>query len=426
MDTTNEQRENDLNRVANYIKKLKFKKAVVGGIEQEGAYQAMRELVSIFTEIYTAETERSDQLEVQLQQAREEQATAEKRILLLKEQTSQKAEKLRGEIDDQYRKLEEENNALKKRLQNQTVGSSSELEDLKKENDDLKKQLQSRTVSSSNEAEDLRKENKDLHTQIEKLASEKNNLAFELQKLQDHMKENKFQHETLEEIYLDANYRRKQIIDTANADAERMKQETEASNAKAKQSFEEEIQAERDAFDADLNNQRTAFYADMDARRTAFDMKQKQLEEEQQEASEKFNRDLAQSREQLIAQERATHERCDALLKEAEGKAFVLITNAETEGKEIISRANAEAEQRKVEMDQLVASAQEKYKAERTRYDNMLRRLGEMRAEVLRGIQRDINEMQSVAFQLSSSEIDAETETIVGIDALNDLQKSAE
>ncbi len=155
-------------------------------------------------------------------------------------------------------------------------------------------------------------------------------------------------------------------------------------------------------------------------------MEDDQAAEEQQAAAAKFSRELAQSKAQIAADEQATQERCDALLKEAEEKALVIVTDAENESEEIISRANAEAEQRKIETDQLVASAQAKYKSERARYDSMIRRLGEMRTEMLRGIQKDINEMQSLAFHLSGNGIEAETENMTGMDALNDLQKSAE
>ena len=379
MDVIGEPKVNELDRIANYIKKLKFKKAVMGGIEQESAYQAMRDLVSMFTEIYTAETERSAQLEARVQELQQVQSNVDYKVQGLKEQAASRIEKLKADYEARQRKLEEENSTLKEQLKKEGDSYSGEITLIQDENIQLKDQLQA-------------------------AAEEKEQLCSRLAELNEQVAENNFQHETLEEIYLDANRRRNEILEAANAQADVLRQNAENENEEAKQRF----------------------IADMEAWKAQFDEEKARIEAEQAEQTAAFEAELAEKRSQAEAEENEAKERCEALLREAEEQAQGILDNARQEGARTIAEAEEAAERSRIETESLVASAQAKYKTERSKYDVMIRRLGELRGDIMRNIQKDVNQLQTLAFHLSGSSIESDTDHLTGTDELNELQKEAE
>ena len=379
MDVIGEPKVNELDRIANYIKKLKFKKAVMGGIEQESAYQAMRDLVSMFTEIYTAETERSGQLEARVQELQQVQSNVDYKVQGLKEQAASRIEKLKADYEARQRKLEEENSTLKEQLKKEGDSYSGELTLIQDENIQLKDQLQA-------------------------AAEEKEQLSSRLAELNEQVAENNFQHETLEEIYLDANRRRNEILEAANAQADVLRQNAENENEEAKQRF----------------------IADMEAWKAQFDEEKARIEGEQAEAVAAFEAELAEKRRQAEAEEAEAKERCEALIREAEEQAQGILDNAQQEGARTVAEAEEAAERSRIESESLVASAQAKYKNERSKYDVMIRRLGELRGDIMRNIQKDVNQLQTLAFHLSGSSIESDTDHLTGTDELNELQKEVE
>ena len=379
MDDFGEPKVNELDRIANYIKKLKFKKAVVGGIEQESAYQAMRDLVSMFTEIYTAETERSGELEARLQEMEQVQSNVDYRVQGLKEQAAARIEKLKEDYEARQRKLEEENGILKEQLKKEGDSYSGELTLIQDENIQLKDQLQA-------------------------AAEEKEALSARLAELNDQVAENVFQHETLEEIYLDANRRRNEILEAANAQADVLRQNAENENEEAKQRF----------------------IADMEAWKAQFDEEKQRIEGEQAEEIAAFEAELAEKRRQAEVEEAEAKEHCEALIREAEQQAQDIVANAQQEGERTVAEAEEAAERSRIETESLVASAQAKYKSERSKYDVMIRRLGELRGDIMRNIQKDVNQLQTLAFHLSGSSIESDTDHLTGTDELNEMQKELE
>lgn len=379
MDVIGEPKVNELDRIANYIKKLKFKKAVVGGIEQESAYQAMRDLVSMFTEIYTAETERSGQMEARLQELQQVQSNVDYKVQGLKEQAANRIEKLKADYEARQRKLEEENATLKEQLKKEGDSYSGELVLIQDENIQLKDQLQA-------------------------AAEEKEQLSARLAELNEQVAENDFQHETLEEIYLDANRRRNEILEAANAQADVLRQNAENENEEAKQRF----------------------IADMEAWKAQFDEEKARIEGEHEAEIAEYEADLAEKRRQAEVEEAEAKEHCEALIREAEQQAQDIIANAQAEGARTVAEAEEAAERSRIETESLVASAQAKYKNERSKYDVMIRRLGELRGEIMRNIQKDVNQLQTLAFHLSGSSIESDTDNLTGTDELNELQKELE
>ena len=379
MDVIGEPKVNELDRIANYIKKLKFKKAVVGGIEQESAYQAMRDLVSMFTEIYTAETERSGQMEARLQELQQVQSNVDYKVQGLKEQAANRIEKLKADYEARQRKLEEENSTLKEQLKKEGDSYTGELSLIQDENIQLKDQLQA-------------------------AAEEKEQLSARLAELNEQVAENDFQHETLEEIYLDANRRRNEILEAANAQADVLRQNAENENEEAKQRF----------------------IADMEAWKAQFDEEKARIEGEHEAEIAEFEADLAEKRRQAEAEEAEAKEHCEALIREAQQQAQDIIANAQAEGERTVAEAEEAAERSRIETESLVASAQAKYKTERSKYDVMIRRLGELRGDIMRNIQKDVNQLQTLAFHLSGSSIESDTDNLTGTDELNELQKELE
>ena len=379
MDAIGEPKVNELDRIANYIKKLKFKKAVMGGIEQESAYQAMRDLVSMFMEIYTAETERSSQLEARVQELQQVQSNVDYKVQGLKEQAASRIEKLKADYEARQRKLEEENATLKEQLKKEGDNYSGEINLIQDENIQLKDQLQA-------------------------AVEEKEQLSSRLAELNEQVAESTFQHETLEEIYLDANRRRNEILEAANAQADVLRQNAENENEEAKQRF----------------------IADMEAWKAQFDEEKCRIEGEHEAELAEYAADLAEKRRLAEVEEAEAKAHCEALIREAEQQAQDIVANAQQEGARTVAEAEEAAERSRIETESLVASAQAKYKAERSKYDVMIRRLGELRGDIMRNIQKDVNQLQTLAFHLSGSSIESDTDHLTGTDELNELQKEIE
>ena len=164
----------------------------------------------------------------------------------------------------------------------------------------------------------------------------------------------------------------------------------------------------------------------MEAWKAQFDEEKARIEGEQAEAVAAFEAELAEKRRQAEAEEAEAKERCEALIREAEEQAQGILDNAQQEGARTVAEAEEAAERSRIESESLVASAQAKYKNERSKYDVMIRRLGELRGDIMRNIQKDVNQLQTLAFHLSGSSIESDTDHLTGTDELNELQKEAE
>lgn len=361
-----------MEQIVNYIKRLKFKKAIVGGIDQEDVYKSMRELVSMFTEAYSVETEKSEKLEKQLSQAEHARELAESRYQSLKSQLAQRLETVKADSDA----LEQQMEAEKRELTAQIAQLTGERE------------AAEAALTAQIEA---------LTAQCEADAAEKERLKAELSEARANLDENTFERESLEDIYLDANRRRKEILAAAEQAAESMKRAAleeavaDQQRIRAEQAAEAAVLAEREeaisAKEETCKNRCDALLAEAES--AAADVKAAA-------AAVKADAEAAAA----------------AIVADAQDASAALLAEAEAKGAHLVEEAKADAQRRCAEVDAQIKAAQDTYRAERAKHEALLRRLGEARGEVFRSIQKDINLLQSLAFRMSGSGV--ETENIVG------------
>ena len=89
-----------------YVENLKLKKAVVGGIDPESAYQSMQNMYSMFVDVYVAEHKHVTELEKELRDTAGTASGKEK-----------KAADENGRLREAAALLENENSELKKRVE---------------------------------------------------------------------------------------------------------------------------------------------------------------------------------------------------------------------------------------------------------------------------------------------------------------------
>ena len=465
MDTKKEAMQNGsngLDRIANYIKKLKFKKVVMGGIEPEGAYQAMRELVSIFTDIYTEQENQNADLERRLQSALLNQGGDTERLQELKAQVEARLDALKAENDSLRSQLADAgNNPELEELRQANQALTAELEDSRNaleekqqalENsratvESLRSQLLEVRNTAAADHADLTRQLSEAQQKAEaqlaqsvndsamqtKLAlaeqqilnfrREKEELAAQLRDAQAQMKESSFRNETLEEVYLDANRRRREIIENANVKAEEIIKAAEAdaiiqkdnADAEIKETrarFAQELQVlegERDALSGKIASEMEALHNRIAAEESAAEAHCKEMLEQTQ----------IQNEEAVMAAE----DRAETIRAEAIAKHDEMIEQARVESDQIIEKANEDAEAVRKEAQNVMCMAQATYKQERKKYDALLSRLGELRKETLRSIQDNINQFQTLSFNLTNSGISMDTEHLTSAEALSDDEK---
>lgn len=528
MASVGENRGDGLARIADYINQLQFKKAVVGGIAQESAYQAMRDLVSIFTEVYTQETEHSAQLEAQMVSLRAEVTRANQEAENWKAQAQRMGEEsgaemyadptlqlrvteLERERDNLQRleaearraleqseakvgKLETENAVLRQQLVQPETGFTDMMEEVKlqleeretkirdltaqkdrleqeakstralreqieaqlgtlrgengnlqkenhslsaenlrlreqllsaqeadvqtrraleakaqaeerlerqlRENEKLQEQLSARDDYSTEELGQIQSKAQELNARLMKAEEENRSLTEQLRRVKEQAEEASFQHETLEQIYLDANRRRKETVDAANAQAESILRASEAEVRKRKQ------QLEGEAAEA----------------RAQMEREQQEFRQKQQQELEQFEQQRTQAQERYAAELEQHKQDQEQLLEKAKEDREALLSQARADADKLIADAQEQAEECRIQAENLVQSANSTYKKERARYEDLLHRLAELRASAMRGIQEDMNRFQAMAFELSNSSMGEETRALVGLDQMDDLQ----
>lgn len=479
-----------LDRIAEYIRQLRFKKALVGGIEQEDAFRAMRDLVAIFSDINKEQQAKCASMEKELAALRRRLSDSTAVGQSQQTESIRQLDELRSANETQRSRI----NELLTALDNERAGardsalrSAQELEQARMECETHVREVESLNARLHRADE----EGQNLQAQISKLESK-------LAKANEALNKSDFERETLEEIYLDANRRRTSILDSAAREAEEIRTQAseEAKELKASAAQEaaekrtaaeaawvevqEKIQSETAAHEqkisadqAQIDEQRKKLLArvneekaQLEAERTELYSKAKSdaealLESAKTEAStlvqrakddsEAMLRTAAESAESVISGASAEAEKLKAALnteieerrgeyqklfsqlqadqkllqkqKEeaktlAEAQCADLVAEAKQKADLLLSDAQKERARAQAEADAMIASAGETYKAERSKYDAMVRKLCDLRMEALQDIQKDISMYQTLAFELSTRGISGESRNLDDVASL--------
>ena len=366
--------------IAEYIKDLKFKKAVVGGIDPENAYSEMRTLVSMFNDVYNAEAQKTADAEKKVEELTaaldDEKSRNEARLRSIEEQTIQHLEKSRNE-----------NIELKKRLE--AAGSDGE----------EKIRAQKRITSLEGHVTSLEET-------IRNLKIENSEIKGELSEAQAKCKEIDFRKETLEDIYLDANRKRTDMIEKATKDAEAIIKEAEAQVLTIKENAVKEND-ELIAKNESLKNENETMASEVEAKRAAM------LEECEKEAAEVRAKNEAENAE-IIKNAQAKSEeiiaeantKADAIAANAKAEGEAAVAKANEEAKEIVANAEKKAAAIKTDVETRIAEAKAAYTEKSRKFNDMAGKMNALRDETLKNIQNDMTRMQELAAGLNDTKID--------------------
>ncbi len=387
----NNTKKTGIEGIAEYIKDLKFKKAVVGGIDPENAYSEVRTLISMFNEVYNEEVKKKTEAEKKAEaleaELNNEKSQNEARLRSIEEQTIQHLEKSRAE-----------NKELKKRLE----AASSDGED---------------RVRAQKRVSMLETHISSLETTIDSLENENSQLKERLAAAEEKCAEVSFRNETLEEIYLDANRKRVDIVNKATADAEKMLKDAEEQCKFIKENAAKE---NNDLLQSNttLKNENEELAGKIEAKRASM------IEECEKEAAEIRSKNESTLNDMLnTAQKKADDILKEATLKaegmladakaqnelsiaKAEDDAKVIVLKAEDKARGILADAEKEANEKKQAAEKHIASAKAAYAEESKKYNETARKLSSLRADTLQTIQNDMNRLQELVFELSTNNIE--------------------
>ncbi|MGX8698355.1 MAG: hypothetical protein ACSW8F_00290 [bacterium] len=421
-------RENGLQPVADYIKELKLKKAVVGGVDQEDAYKAMRQLTQIFSDVYGEVVDENDSLRRQLAEAKKNRggvsaaelnaANAElvslraengklkdtlRDAASMKEASDHEISKLKGQLEELRWKVEEIPAAqlTEGDVDAREVAEAAEekLRAMEAERDAALSALQ----EAESKAQSVRETIEAAETAEAEAKSQLKSVKKELEELRNAKELDRSDHETLEEIYIDANRRRQEILAAAGNNANEIltaaRQEEETMRQKIAEA-QEALEAERQSFAQEMEEERARREAEVNA-----------LLSEGQADLEARAQELAQDREALEA-------RRQGILDEANAKCDALLAEAEKRGDEIVATAERDAAAAKLEAQRIVNGVGETYRRERAKYEAMLLKLSELRTDILSDIRGDIDQLQKLAFDLTGRSLEQNAKSNVALEGM--------
>lgn len=374
----NETKTNSIENIAEYIRNLKFKKAVVGGIDQENVYSEIRTLITMFNEAYNDIAKQKSEAEKQVQDVKkeleDERSQNEARLRSIEEQTIQHLEKSRAE-----------NKELKKRLD--AVNTDGEARAQRK-------------VSA------LEGDIEKLEDSIKELTEENFSLKAQLSDTQSKFNEMTFRNETLEEIYIDANRKRTEMIQKANEDASAIIKEAEVRGEEIKMNAEKEnnelisknqqIKDDIDALENEIETKRA----------TMMDECNKEVAEiksENEKACSELIRNAETKSEEILNKAKAE---ADAIAETAKANEAETIAKANEQAEEIITKAKTEAEGIKFDAESRIAASKALLEENRTKFNSIVTDLNSVRAEAIEKIQKDIDRMQGLASALSDNNME--------------------
>lgn len=396
-----------LDAVADYLKNLRLRKVVMGGVDQEDAYEAMRELTSIFTEVYNsavgdtevlrrrlsdAESRAQKQYAEELSAAHEETQRLEQSLTELSEELERERE-ARGVAEAKAAELEAKFAAQPDGID--PAALAEEARRLTAERDEAKAKAESAVAS------------------MEAARVEAEQLRRELEEVQELRNKEQSERMLLDDIYIQAHRRKDEIINAASERAEAICAEAttqaEAIVDEAKQNADAiaaEIAERENKTRAEIEAYQKAQFERFEADERAFAEKQKAQEDELAELElhdrEECDRMLTEAqnkRDQMLAEAQDKH---DQMLAEAENKRDATLDEARKMASELIDGAREESERVHAEADRYMAEAEKAYRAAQARYNEMVERLSQQRTQIIAGIRKDVEALQEIAFDMSN------------------------
>ena len=385
-----------LDAVADYLRNLRLRKVVMGGVDQEDAYEAMRELTDIFADVYNEATGETEALRRRLNEA---ESRVEKRfteeISTIREEKQgleQSLLELRAELEGEKEarsRAEEKAQALEAKFSEQLDGLdpvqiSEQMRRLAGERDEAKAKAEAVLAS------------------VEATRAETERLRQELADVQQLREKEQSERMLLDDIYIQAHRRKDEIINEASERAEALCAEASAqaeaivSEAKERaDAMTAEAKERADAIDAEITERESKTRAELESYQKA------QLE--RFEADEQAFAEKQKAQEDELAEQgiRDREER-SRMLAEAQSKCDMTLEEARKMASELIDSAREESEHVRAEADRYMADAEKTYRAEQARYNAMVERLSQQRTQIIVGIRKDIEALQEIAFDMSN------------------------
>ena len=397
-------RESGLEQIGTYIENLKFKTALVGGVDKEEVYTALRDIYQLFGDAYEQSrtqgemagasrggeeitrykaelVEKNAELsekDAELSEKNAELSEKNEEIIWLKSQAEGLEQQIQqvstGEAAEQREKYwSEKVEALEAEMQKQQEKGVEREQALRRENGadaaryreemtTLRKQTEARIAEQQEELEELKKALELLmkeHEQREREHEHELSLARTGAELRS---------ETLEQIYLEAREHRTEMIERAKIDAEEI----------LSQAREEEQSARSESI---------------------------------REAEEKY---LQAQHELIEAQQRVEEVRSEeARLREETQLSVMSIHN---EAKDKLVSAKEEARQ-------IIDSARIVYQREYEKYNHQLLQLGNLRSQTVKGLQESVTKLNDLVFEMSSEGIRSDAENTAGLRMREDIEE---
>lgn len=371
---------NGLNEVAEYLKRVRLKSAVVGGVDREDAYQAMSRLTQIFSKVYNELANENNAL-------RQQNADLKKAL---------DAEKKRAEKPASAEETAPAENAAPaiELPENSSEAVLEVAEKAQKEITRLRTELSEavRRGASAEEALDAEK------VKSEKLIADLNAASAELKTIKEADREREFEKETLEEIYIDAKRKRNNMIAEAQEEAERIRSGAEEDLKELRKKVEEA----KEAFEAE----KATRYLELD-------------------------RELDEKRAAGLALESETQKNCDERIQQAENQASKLIDdarndaaelrkNAEEAAEKVREDAEKDADELRVEARKVLDSAKKRYIIERARFDEQINKLGDVRTSIIRDLNGNIASLQKFVNDITERGAEIEAKAAPTVETAED------
>lgn len=421
-----------LSEISKYIDDLKFKNAVIGGVDKEDVYVSIREIYYMFTQSYDLlsgrlkqELSNSEQLKNSLKAARSEAAIKSERLekqakieldskkAELETQNAQKLEKLKTEFDDKIkiaaanartesaneteerfkseiekirRQLEDKNreldsvaSQLEKAKKAPAFAEKEQLDNLREQEslyekklEDLSEKARTRETELTAKLDIVKHENNELQAREAKLNTELNTLKGQLAVKESEIKRRESEYQRELELAKSGTAARGETLEEIYIEARAVR---ERAIAAAKQKADEIIsEAEKEAEGTRVENEAKIRKTEADAARIRTEVLEEAdaLYAEAQEKADKLG-EAAKAR----GEENDSH--CAKLLAEAE---------------QTVSGANAKAAE-------IISVARQDYQREREKYNTHLTRLSELRTQTVGEIQGAVQKLSGLIFDMS-------------------------
>ena len=381
--TEDKRREPGLEKIGTYIENLKFRTAIMGGVDKEEVYTALREIYRMFGEAYEqsraqGEIAGASRGGEEITRCRAELSEKNEEIEWLKSQNEGLEQQLQqvstGEAAEQREKYwSEKVETLEAEIQKQQEKGIEKEQKLRRENEEdvaryreevtaLRKQAEARVAEQQMELEELKKALESLMKEHERREHEHEH-ELSLARTGAELRS-----ETLEQIYLEAREQRTEMIEKAQREAE----------AILSQAREEEQSARSESI---------------------------------REAEEKY---LQAQRELIEAQQRVEEVRSEEeRLREETQQSVMAIHN---EAKEKLASAKEEARQ-------IIESARIVYQRDYEKYNSQLLQLGNLRAQTVKGLQESVTKLNDLVFEMSSEGIRSDAENTAGLRMRDDSEE---